>query len=143
MARFLFNHRSPVIQVVEIMGVVTFIIMIGRMAHHTTPIASWCLWAIVLTEYVFIRYCASRRWYRDSVRGSGIELQFKRAHSPNAYLLFLASLCYLMAPSLVFPAVVAFLLAVIAHINVILLYLARRDTSSLPVNCFSNPHYGT
>jgi len=139
MLHFLFDHRSPFICVVELLAIVTFAFVIVHMAQHATPVAAWCLWAVVLVEFGFIRYCALRRWHRKGRRESGIGLQFKKAVSPNAYLLFLGSLCYLMTPSLVFPAVVAFLLAIIAHVNAILVYLARRDTSPLPINCFSGP----
>ncbi len=142
MLHFFFDHRSPFIHVVELLGIFTCAVMLGHMAQHATPVAAWCLWATVLIEFMFIRYCALRRWHRGGTRGSGIGLQFKKAVSANAYLLFLGSLGYLMMPSLVFPAVVAFLLAIIAHVNVILVYLAHRDTSPLPINCFSNQNNG-
>ena len=97
----------------------------------------WLLFAIIVALYAFIRFCTTVRWYKNAKRYEGIELQFKKAMSPTVYVVLLGSILFQILPSSIELAVMLFMLAVIAHVNIILLYLKHRDTQDLPVNYFS------
>jgi hypothetical protein len=98
----------------------------------------WTVFSIILAEYIFIRYCAIARWYADAERFEGIELQFKKALSPTVYILFLGNLSYVLYPHSVILIITAALLALIAHVNAILIHLHRKDKDTVPVNYFSH-----
>lgn len=133
----LFNHRSPALYAVEALGVIGLIAMTWRMAMKDFGWLGWLLFAIILALYAFIRFCTTVRWYKNAKRYEGIELQFKKAMSPTVYVVLLGSILFQIFPSTIELAIMLFMLAVIAHVNVILLYLKHRDTQDLPVNYFS------
>lgn len=136
MVKSFFNRFSVMVRVMEVVGVLFMAALAVRLASSGSAL-SWTLFAVVLVEYAFIRFCATHRWYPSAPRGSGIELHFLKAVVPIGYVLALTGLfAFLMSPA---PplAVAALLLALIAHLNVILLYFHLRDDSLLPVNAFS------
>jgi len=137
MITFLFNHRSPTLYVVEALGIVGVAAMAWRMAAKSFGWLGWLLLAVAVAIYAFIRFCTTVRWYKDAKRYEGIELQFKKAMSPTVYVILIGSILFQILPSTVVLAVIAFMLAVIGHVNVILLYLHYRDKQELPVNYFT------
>ncbi len=139
MVRILFHHRSPLIGIVEFLGVLGLAAMPWRMAFEASGSGAWILLALVAAEYAFIRYCASRCWYRNAPRYAGIELQFKKALSPTVYIMLIGGLLFQLFPSWFVLLIVALLLAVISHVNVILIILHRRDPANDPVNVLSRP----
>lgn len=138
MIRFLFHHRSPTLHVVEPLGIIGLAFMAWRMTTLDCGWLAWVLFACIVALYAFIRFCTTKRWYKDAERYEGIELHFKKALSPTVYIAFLGSLLFIIFPSPIVLGIMVFLLAVIAHVNVMLLYLKHRDTQDLPVNYFSN-----
>jgi len=50
----------------------------------------------------------------------------------------LTGLFFLAWPSLIWPGIALLFLAVVAHVNVILLYLRNKDTDPTPVNYFTS-----
>jgi len=137
MIAFLFNHRSPTLYVVEALAVIGLIGVGWRIAFSDLGWLSWLLFAIVVALYAFIRFCTSVHWYKDAERYEGIELQFKKAMSPTVYIILLGSILFQIIPSSVDLIVIIFMLGVVAHVNVILLYLHYRDKQELPINYFT------
>jgi hypothetical protein len=137
MIGFLFNHRSKTLYVVEALSVLGLAAMAWRMAIKECGWFAWLMFAIVVAIYAFIRFCTSVRWYKNAKRYEGIELQFKKAMSPTVYITFIGSLVFQIVPSYIVLIVMTFMLAVVGHVNVILLYLKHRDTQELPINYFS------
>jgi len=141
MIAFLFNHRSKTLYAVEVLGILGLAAMAWRMATEGCGWFTWLLYALVIILCGFVRFCTTKRWYRDAERYEGIELHLKKSLSPTVYIAFLGSLLFIIVPSPVVLGIMIFLLAVIAHVNVILIYLHLRDTQDLPVNYFSGNKY--
>jgi bacteriorhodopsin len=138
MMKFLINYRSRFVDVVEVLGIIGLATIAWRAIALETGWLTWIFYAIVIIEYAFIRYCATTRWYDDAERFEGVELQFRKAMIPTAYLLCLGSIIFQISPSATILIALAILFAIIAHVNVILIHLHRRDKDSLPPNYFSH-----
>jgi len=137
MLSFFFNRFSKTVLLMEIAGFSLMAIDFALTARRG-PSPSLVLILMVLLLYAFIRYCASRRWYKGVPRYSGIELQFKKAMVPTSYTMALTGLLFLAWPSAIWPGIALLFLAVVAHVNVILLYLRNKDTDPTPVNYFTS-----
>lgn len=138
MLSFFFNRFSRMVLAMEVVGLLLFAIAAVRIWGGNASLLARILFATVLIEYAFIRFCTTRRWYRGVPRFSGIELQFKKALVPTSYILAIIGLLLLPFPSAVPLAVAALLLAVVAHVNVILLYFHASDRDPTPVNFYSS-----
>lgn len=138
MIRTLFHHLSPAIGIVEILGICTILGSIWRMIATKTNWITWILFAIAISLYLFIRYCASRRWYKNAEKYEGIELQFKKAMSPTVYIIFLGNLLFITYSSKIVLVIIVALLLIVVHVNFILLYLHTKDSSELTVNYFTH-----
>ncbi|MFH0799085.1 MAG: hypothetical protein V2A66_02745 [Pseudomonadota bacterium] len=137
MISFFFNRASRMVLIMEAAGIPLFAAGVVRLLARGPGTLSAALAAFAIFEYAFIRFCASRRWYSGVPRCSGIELQFKKALVPTSYILALAGAWLLILPSLTPLAISAALLALIAHVNVILIWFHRKDRDTEPVNFFS------
>ena len=133
---FLFNRFSKVVLVMEVLGLVLILHATRIIFSESNPLHI-ALLVVVLCEYIFIRYCATRRWYKEAPRWAGIELQFKKALVPTSYILAILGATLLGSLRTIPLAIALVLLAVIAHVNVILINLHRRDRDNTPVNYFS------
>jgi len=138
MIGLIFGRFSTAVKVMEGAGLclTPFAIFRARLADagawHYGSIAA------ILAIYAFIRFCASVRWYKGVPRYFGIELQFKKALVPTAYTMTIAFALYTVLGWLGFLLAGAFLLAVVAHVDVILLYFHFRDPDKTPVNFYSS-----
>ena len=137
MIGFLFNHRSKTLYIVEALGIIGLAAIAWRMTTMECGWLAWLLYALVIILCGFVRFCTTKHWYKDAERYEGIELHLKKSLSPTVYIAFLGSLLFIIVPSPVVLGIMVFLLAVIAHVNAILIYLHLRDTQDLPVNYFS------
>jgi hypothetical protein len=137
MLSFFFNRHSKTVRVMEFAGIVLMAIagMRAIACGKTIPIA---IFSLIALEYAFIRICSSRRWYANAPRESGIELQFIKAIVPTSYILVVMGIAAIILPPAIPLAIAALLIAVVAHVNIILLYFHRRDRDPTPVNYFSN-----
>lgn len=137
MIKFFFNRFSKAVIVVEIAGV--FLMCAGARHLYTRGgIFAQILFAAVVLEYVFLRFCAGKRWHRNYPRFSGVELHFRKAMVSTAYIMALAGAILMISTSFI-PLLIAFvLLGFLAHVNVILLCLKTRDTDKTPPNFFSS-----
>jgi hypothetical protein len=138
MMRFLFNHRSRFVDIVEVLGIIGLAAIAWRAISLEAGWLTWTFYIIVILEYAFMRYCTTTRWYDGAERFEGVELQFRKAMIPTAYLLCLGSILFQLIPSSAILIALAILFAVIAHVNVILIHLHRRDKDPLPPNYFSH-----
>lgn len=141
MIKLLFGRSSTAVKVMEGVGLILspFALFRARLADE----GAWHYGSIVamLLIYAFIRFCASVRWYKDVPRYSGIELQFKKALVPTGYIMAIALALYLIFGWLIFLIAGALLLAVVAHVDVILLYFHFRDRDTTPANFYSSGRF--
>lgn len=138
MLKFFFNRFSKVVYAMEIFGVSCTAGWLWKMLDNPPSRFTQILFGLYLAEYLFLRLCTTLRWHRQARRYEGIELQFKKAMIPTSYLLALTSgVGWLTGFMFLLPAAVV-LLAVIAHVNVILIYLYWKDKNTTPINYFSN-----
>jgi len=138
MISLLFNRFSRAVIAAEITGLALLIAGAVRFVHRGAGIAGLASLAAAALVYLFIRICASVRWYRGVPRYSGIELQFKKALVPTSYAMALMGAWLLAMPSVVPLIILVIVLAVVAHVNVILIRFHLRDRDRTPVNFYSS-----
>lgn len=136
MLKLLFNRFSKVVYAMEILGVVFTVLWLSKSPPKV-------LIAVYIAQYLFLRLCTTRRWYSNAKRYEGIELQFKKAMIPVSYIMAITSGVGYFSGSTILLWVACFLIAIVAHVNVILLYLHYKDKNTTPVNYYSHNKYGT
>ena len=139
MLKFFFDRFSKVVYTLEVLGV---LLTLAWSTHWTSfSLLTKVLVVIYAAEYLFLRFCASVRWYRNAKRYEGIELQFKKAMIPTSYILSLTSGIGYFTNSTITLWAAILLLAVLFHVNVILLFLHYKDKNTTPVNYYSGNKY--
>ncbi len=98
------------------------------------------LFVAIVAMYAFLRFCMMWRWYRAASRSAGIALQFEKALVPTSYILAVMLWLFVVSGNSIVLAIAAFLVAVVAHVNVILLYLHFKDRDRTPVNSYGMTH---
>lgn len=141
MIALLFNRHSTSVKVMEGVGVVLLPFALIRCRMTDAGIWHYALIAAIMLIYAFIRFCATVRWYKGVPRYSGIELQFKKALVPTGYTMAISFALYLIFGWLAFLIACAFVLAVVAHVNIILIYFHYRDPDRTPVNHYSSGRF--
>lgn len=137
MLKFFFNRFSKVVYTMEILGVLFTVGWLAQTQSISIP------FAIYLGEYLFLRFCTTVRWHKGAKRYEGIELQFKKAMIPASYLMAITSgIGFWMGSTLLLWVAIP-LLAILAHVNWILIYLYCRDKNTTPINYFSNNKFLT
>jgi hypothetical protein len=141
MIKLLFGRYSTAVKVMEGVGLILapFALFRARLAHE--GLWHYAFIAAILVIYAFIRFCATVRWYKDVPRYSGIELQFKKALVPTGYTMTITFALYLIFGWLGFLIAGAFLLAVVAHVDIILLYFHFRDKDPTQVNFYTSGRF--
>ncbi|MBI4223577.1 MAG: hypothetical protein HY609_01475 [Deltaproteobacteria bacterium] len=121
----------------EALGVALTAGWLHHLLQNSPGLFTKILFGLYLFEYLFLRLCATVRWHKQARRYEGIELQFKKGMIPASYLMALTSGVGFFTGSsfLLGPAVI--LIGVVAHVNVILLYLHFKDKNPTPINYFS------
>ncbi len=132
MLRFLFHRFSPTVLALEGVGALLIGAAAARALIQGCGLPQGILLGAVIALYLFLRLCATKRWYRGCPRWSGIELQFKKALVPASYILAISGSWYWLSPSAWPLLIAAAMLAVVAHVNIILLFLHRRDRGTTP-----------
>lgn len=141
MLKFLFYRFGKTVLVLEIVGALLLAAAAARAQIQGSSLLQAILLGSLVALYLFLRFCATKRWYRDCPRWSGIELQFKKALVPTSYILTLSGAWYWLAPSAWPLFIAAAMLAVVAHVNVILLFLHRRDRGTAPAGAYSRGEF--
>lgn len=152
MLKFFFNKESKVVYTMEVLGLVCLILLLTIWWPGGKNFWPQLAFYLFILEYAFIRICAMAKWYDKDGRNTfiltkpykrdtkyeGIELQFKKALVPTSYIMAVfGGLLIAGAPAFVLY-IGDFLLAVIAHVNVILIYFHIKDNEPLPVNHFTH-----
>ncbi len=121
MLQFLFNRNSKFVLVLEAVGLVALIILLFKGRYKNI------FFIIYIIEYLFIRSCVVWNWH------SGIQLHFKKTLVPTSYILLITNIFLLLNINfLIYFSILALL--IIAHVNVILLYLHLRDKGKIEKN---------
>lgn len=139
MLKLFFNRKSPIVRAMEILGVVALGIFFRHGGWQAWPLAPRIALCWFLALIVFLRICATVRWYPPHKRPEplcdcGIETHFRKVYVSGAYLLGIVG-CWLAfgwSPRILYY--VDAVLLVFAHPHLILLYLHYKDTSLSPVN---------
>lgn len=137
MINLLFDRFSKVVLAAEIVGITLMAIATVRLLLGNPSTLTSTLLVVVIVEYIFIRYCASRRWHHNAPRWSGIEKHLKKALVPTSYIIAILGAALLFSPSALLLGIAAFLLAVVVHVNIILLYFHFRNKDDTPANYYS------
>lgn len=140
MLKIFFNRYSPVVRLMEFIGLVGIAFVSWQLFAGRLSILESIFLILILIEYLFLRFCMMWRWYPDVPRSCGIGLQFEKAMVPAGYILAIMLWLFMLVKSSAILAVVVFLLAVITHVNIILLYLHFKDRDRTTVNSFSMTH---
>lgn len=135
---FFFNRFSIAARTAEALGVILSLPAALMLLKSGAKAFAWYAFIFELLAYAFVRFCASRRWYSDAPKYSGIELQFLKALIPCGYILFIAHVWAIAFPSAVPFVVSGLLIAFLAHVNVILIYFHFKDKDKTPVNFYSS-----
>ncbi len=141
MIKLLFGRHSTAVKVMEGVAVVLAPFALIRCALIHEGAWHYALIAAIFVIYAFIRVCATVRWYEGLPRDSGIELQFRKALVPTGYAMTICLSLYLVFGWIGFLALCLFLLAAVAHVDVILLYFHFRDRDETPVNFYSSGRF--
>jgi len=141
MIKVLFGRFSTAVKVMEGVGVVLVPFALIRSILVREDLWHYALIAAILALYAFIRLSATVRWYEGVPRYSGIELQFKKALVPTGYAMTICLSLYLVFGWVGFLVLCLFLLVVVAHVDVILLYFHFRDSDGTPVNFYSSGRF--
>ncbi len=137
MLTFFFHRNAVMVRLMEVLGLILATVGSVHLLAQNPSTANIIAVALVALLYVFLRICATKRFYRDAPHGSGIELQFTKAVVPLGYLLTLAGIWLLISPRALPLWIVAAIFIFLAHVNVILITLHHRDRDPTPVNAFS------
>lgn len=145
MLALLFNKKSPLMYTVEFLGLLLAFRLIWR--WETLPKTSGILTLLFMGLYLFLRFCATYRWYpaKHYTGGfsrsiyPGIEQQFKKTMVPVVYILAISMAWLTLDGHPAFAYFTIFLLMVVAHVNVILLCFHYKDDSREAVNFLTNP----
>jgi Ca2+/Na+ antiporter len=140
MLRFFFHRYSPMVRLMELIGFAGIVFVSWQFFAGRLSILESIFLILILIGYLFLRFCTMRRWYKAVSRSHGIGLQFEKAMVPSGYILAVMMWLFVILKSPAILAIVAFLLAVIAHVNIILLALHFKDRDKTPVNSFSMTH---
>lgn len=138
MINFFFDRNSKMVVLMDLLGLLLTIIFLFTKYSVVLSGASKVAFWIYIALYLFIRICALIRWHKDSVKGEGVEQQFARAMVPTAYALTINGFCLLAFKTALMIYVSVFVLALVAHVNIILIYLFFKDTDKRPANYFSH-----
>lgn len=100
-------------------------------ATHTALVLTWA-------GYAFIRFCSLVHWHRNAARGEGLEQQFMQVGVAAIYGFAITNLVATahVVMALIYP--IAIVLLAVSAINATLLYIYRKDRSTVPINFYSH-----
>lgn len=141
MLKFFFDRYSKMVSLMELLGVVFTLGWVWKLIH--TPNTAWTkiFLAIYIAEYLFLRFCETKRWHPAAKRYEGIELHFRKIMIPTSYILAVTSGVGFFAGSGILLWIAIPSLGIMFYVNATLLYLHGKDKNKTPVNYFSgNKH---
>ena len=138
MLKFFFNRFSKIVYLFEILGVFFTMGWLFKLRQSPPPLLIKILLGIYIGEYLFIRFCATKRWYKQAKRYEGIELHFKKIMIPISYIMALISGIGFFTGSTIGLWFAILPMGILLYVNVTLLYLHGKDKNKTPVNYYSN-----
>lgn len=141
MLKFFFDRFSKVVYMMEALGVALTLAWLYKRVEPPSSLLTKILLFLFIAEYLGLRFCASVHWHKNAARYEGIELHFKKAMIPTAYILaFVSGMGFFAGFTLwLWPGIL--LLGILLHANIILLYLHFKDKNKTPVNYYSNEKF--
>lgn len=143
MLRFFFNRLSPVVLLVEILGVIGLIGFLGS----KTWWVEWRTFArigfgLFIILWLAVRFFGTVKWYpRESgltqARYLGIETHFSKMLVPNAYIIFITALWLWLGGWPVFMWIANMPLLLFVTVNTILLSFHYQDKDTTPANYYT------
>lgn len=140
MLTFFFHRHGFMVRLMEIIGLAGLFAVAWLIFRERLTPVQIILLSIVFLEYLFVRFCASWRWYPEKIRSQGITIHFEKAMVPAGYLLAIMTWSFFFVRSSAILIAALILFIVIIHVNVIILALHRKDKDKTPPNYFSMTH---
>lgn len=137
MLKLLFNRFSKAVYAAEAAGVVLTLLWMREMRIDSPTAGEGVLFALYLLAYLFLRFCATKRWHPRERRFEGLELHFKKIMIPTSYILVTASAVGWLGGVYLHLLATLIFLGIMVYVNATLLYLWHRDPSQTPVNYYS------
>lgn len=141
MLKFFFDRFSKVVTLMEVIGILLTSLMSYQLAFYSSTLLTKILFAIFLSEYLFIRFCTTKRWHKEAKRYEGLELHFKKVMIPTSYLLAFQGVIGLTFHSTILLWLAIPILGFIVYVNATLLYLYAKDKNTTPINYYSHQKY--
>ena len=139
MLRFFFHRSSKVVVIMEIVGLCGVLCISAQLFLGQLTLLQSIFFISVLAEYVFVRFCALKRWHAHQDRCAGIGLHFKKAMVPTSYILACSTWLFVLTQKAVFFIIAFAFFIIIIHVHVILFGLYGKDHNKNEVNVFSMP----
>jgi len=141
MLRLFFNRASPIVSILELLGLTGMITAIVSWFQDPSWNIKVLLFGIMLFFYLFIRICYLIRWYPDQGRDIGIEVHFKKCLVPTSYIITVMMLGFLPSWETPFLVLANLLLSIIVFVNGIIIGFHFKDKETLPINALSLKGY--
>lgn len=123
MLKFFFNRYSFMVTLMEILGIIGALLILRQISTGGYSYSHKIIFYLILALYMFLRFSCLVSWHRGKKRSEGIGLHFLKAMVPTNYIMAVSTWCYIAFKNLAIIVVAAFLLAIIAHVNIILIGL--------------------
>lgn len=137
MLKFFFGKTSWFVNFLEALGLLLNAVVLYRMIRDGAGKFEITAFVLFAALYGFFKFCATFRFYKNVPKYSGIELHFKKIQVAANYVIAIAGLIGIVHSSATLYLTAAIFLAIVAHINVILIFLHLRDEDVLPPNSFT------
>lgn len=133
-----FNTKSWKNNVAELIGWVAFGLF--WYGDRFNALSTTVLMALGITwgGYTIMRLCSLLPWHKGARRGEGIEQQFTQVSVVAIYGFATANLVAVLHVATGIIFLTAVILAAVSAINITLLLIYRRDTSTVPINYYSH-----
>lgn len=137
MLKFFFNRFSKMVLAAEILGMAFTLGWILKLVHTPNAAGTKIFFAVYIAEYLFLRFCDTKRWHPAAKRYDGLELHFRKIMIPTSYILALTSGVGFFTGSGILLWLAIPFMGVMFYANATLLYLHRKDKNKTPINYFS------
>ncbi|MDP2600499.1 MAG: hypothetical protein Q8P84_07205 [Deltaproteobacteria bacterium] len=137
MLKFFFDRFSKIVYLMEVLGLAFTLGWIWKLVHTRGAFLTKILFAIYIAEYLFLRFCDTKRWHPAAKRYEGLELHFRKIMIPVSYILAITSgVGFFTGSGLLLWLAIPFM-GVMFYANATLLYLHGKDKNKTPINYFS------
>lgn len=121
----------------EILGVLFTAGWLWKLFRLEGGLLTKILFGIYLIEYLFLKFCDTKRWHPQTKRYQGIELHFRKIMIPTSYLFAVTSGIGFFTGSGILLWLAIPILGIMTYSNATLIYLYNKDKNTTPINFFS------